>query len=306
MIAPAHLISPRSEPQGNSPPRRLSVAHAISRLPRDAAPGEQRCLAVSFNMSHVIDKIRETTWLVLALACVAYAALTLIISGLYAGRVGVAIEDLQRLTAGLLAPPLVANLPVLVVMGLIIFAIGRLQTSDVGFQSAAIVPALLVLAVFWIAMQGVLVLGLSFGDGPLQWHEDWRWPGCVGGLLLGQLLGTALVEETLFRGFLLPQFYLKASRFCRGPFAVLIALLISLMAFSLAHIPHDVFVQNVTAPELLDGQYQRLISGLLYSAAYLVTRNLLSALGFTRSTINPRRWCRYLAAMRKTCGICSS
>lgn len=230
-------------------------------------------------VSPVLEKVRETTWQALPLAVVVYAGLALVISGFYPGRVGQALEDLRTATSGLVAPALVANLLVLSIIGLVIFGIGRLRPSDVGCQAPAVGPALLVIVAYWIAMQGVLALVVTFGDGPLVWHQEWQRPGFVAGDLLGQFLGTALIEEMVFRGFLLPQFYLKASRRCRWGVALVIALLGSQMAFALSHIPHDHFVRNLAGRELLVEQFLRFVPGLLYAAAYLVTRNLFVCVG---------------------------
>lgn len=227
----------------------------------------------------VLSKVREATWFVLALAFVAYAVLAATISGLYAGSVGQAIEDLQRSTAGLAAPPLVANLPVLAIMSLIIFGIGRLRPADVGWQDVAVGPAVVTIVAFWIAMQGALALGVLFSDHPLQWHKDWQRPGFVAGLLLGQLLGTAFIEEMVFRGFLLPEFYVKASRHGPCTVAVVTALLGSLLAFSLFHLPHDLFVRNIGGLDLLAEQWVRFKVGFLYAAVYLITRNLFVGVG---------------------------
>ena len=62
-------------------------------------------------------------------------------------------------------------------------------------------------------MQAIaLIMGWISGD--IQFDPLWSKHGvtAVLGALLGQLLGNCLFEETLYRGFILPEFFLKSKR----------------------------------------------------------------------------------------------
>ena len=237
-------------------------------------------------VTSVLERSREATWLVLTLAVVACFGLTLL-DHAHLGTIDPALDRLQTATGGLVGPTLVFNLLKLAVVSLVIYGFGRLRPPDVGWHADAVGPALLIVVAFWIMMQGVLGLAAGLDDSALAWHKAWRRPGFVAGGLLGQFLGTALLEETLFRGFLLPQFYVKARRVCRPGLAMLFALLASQGLFALFHIPSQVSKLNLTVTELLVEQSGIFLMGLLFATLYIVTRNLFVGVGL-HSLFNER------------------
>jgi membrane protease YdiL (CAAX protease family) len=228
--------------------------------------------------SSVLERSRETTWLVLTLAIGACFGLALV-NHADLGTIDQSLHDLQTATGGLVGPTLVRNSITLAVVSLVIFGFGRLRPTDVGWHAGAVGPALLIVVAVWTVMHAALALVVGLGEGQLAWHKGWHRPGFVAGGLLGQFLGTALLEETLFRGFLLPQFYVKACRVCRPGLAMLIALLGSQGLFALVHIPSQVAKLNLTVPELLVEQSGIFLLGLLFATLYIVTRNLFVGVG---------------------------
>ena len=156
--------------------------------------------------------IHRASWLVLAATVVAYACATMIVSAvLFQGRVSDSLGSLYVATGFLIQSTLVGGLFSLAVVGLMVFGVGRLRASDIGWTWRHLGLGLSVTLGLWIAMNGVLAVLAALGDG-VSIYEGWkqrRISAMVGGLI-GQFLGNALAEETMFRGFLLPQFYLKA------------------------------------------------------------------------------------------------
>ena len=142
-------------------------------------------------------------------------------------------------------------------------------------------PGLLLALAVWVVIQGVQAVFLLFRD-EFALHEAWNQFGPAGllGGVLGQLLGNALLEETVFRGFFLPQFYLKATRvFPRGA-ALAIALLGSQVLFAVSHLPNRFFLMGQTGLDILWGQFVLVVAGLILAAVYLLTRNLFFVVGF--------------------------
>jgi membrane protease YdiL (CAAX protease family) len=111
--------------------------------------------------------------------------------------------------------------------------------------------------------------------------EGWkqrRISAIVGGLI-GQFLGNALAEETMFRGFLLPQLYLIAIATRRHRAALAFALIGSSLLFAVTHLPNRIYVHGYSGSDFLWDQIGLLLFGLIMAAAYLVTRNLFIAVG---------------------------
>lgn len=248
-------------------------------------------------MASFLKNIRATTWPVLMLAivvCVGASWLVNFVVGPVGGNVRHALDIVERDTGGLVQAPLLAGPFYFAIVGTVIFGIGRLRFSDVGWRRRDVGPGLLVTLGFWVAMQPALVIWVLVTGGQLQWNAAWNpssdWgPGRILGGLLAQLLGNALLEEMVFRGFFLPQFYLKAAARFRPAAALLIALLGSQVLFALTHIPNRLFVQGWPVEALLGDQVVLFLHGLIYSVVYLLTRILFVCVGLHSLWNQPAR-----------------
>jgi len=229
----------------------------------------------------MFERIRETTWTVIGLTLVAYAgAIVFVNAVLFQGRTSEALGALYVAAGHLLDGALVGGLFDLAVVGVAIFGVGRLRASDVGWRRREVWSALLVTVVFWLVLQGVVAI-IAAIDGGVRLHEAWKQPGpgAVVGPLLGQLLGNALVEETVFRGFLLPQLYVKAGRRFRRGAALMIAVVSSTLLFAVTHVPNLILVKHFTTADLFMFLGLLVFLGLLLAAIFIITQNLFIAVG---------------------------
>jgi membrane protease YdiL (CAAX protease family) len=243
-------------------------------------------------MPHFIEDIRETTWRVLALTMLAVLGASLLVNFVAVQpAVREVLSEIERTTVGLVQVPLVAAPLYFAIVGTIVFGVGRLRWSDVGWRRSAIAPGLLVTFAFWIAMQcGLAVWVMLFGE-QLAFNRAWTTLGIAWftGQLLGQLLGNALLEEMVFRGFFLPQFYLKASARLRPIAALALALFASQVPFAMTHIPHRLLILDWPAERLLPDQLQLTAQALTYCAVYLITRNIFICVGLHALWNQPAR-----------------
>lgn len=246
-------------------------------------------------MKTLLQDVRETTWQALALATIGVIAASLLLN-FVVGQPAVreALRDLELGTGRLVQLPLVAGPLFFAIVGTVIFGIGRLRCSDVGWRLPAVGPALLVTLAFWVAMQPGLALWIVLSGSELRWNEAWNelGAGWFFGQLLAQLLGNALLEEMVFRGFFLPQFYLKASARFRPVAALALALLGSQVFFALTHIPNRLLVLGWAVERLPGDQLNLIVQGLTYSAVYLVTGNLFICVGLHSLYNQPARLLR--------------
>ena len=182
----------------------------------------------------------------------------------------------------MIEPTLVANLvPLLFVVGLIIFGVGRLTPADVGWVRVQLAPALWITLGLWLAAQLIFAVLAVTGGGRTALHTAWAQPGAgfVLGGVLAQLFGNALAEETVFRGFFFVQLYKKFGRRLRHAAALVAAALVSQIGFALLHIPNRLLVKGFVASDLLADQLGLVLMGLLFAAIYGVTQNLWLAVG---------------------------
>jgi hypothetical protein len=241
--------------------------------------------------THFVD-IRDTTSRVIVLLMVVYVAATALLNFAFGlPTVRETLGAVQRATDGLVQGTLIGSPLIFGCVGVVVFGVGRLRCSDVGWRLAKLRPALLVTLAFWGAMQLGLALWVALSGGQPEWNHAWhqRGIGWFCGQLLGQLLGNALLEEMVFRGFFLPQFYLKASAHFRPAGALLLALLGSQVFFALTHIPNRLFVNILPAEKLLGDQLELILQGLTYCAVYVVTRNVFICVGLHSLFNQPAR-----------------
>jgi hypothetical protein len=231
----------------------------------------------------ILGETRETGWFVLVLAAFLYSTAILFVNAvLFRGSVGESLRAIHRATGGLVTPTLVGSLVVLlIVVGLAIFALGRIEPRDVGWTRAKLAPAALATLGAWGVVQIVSAVAVASGGGTLSLHPAWTYPGAGGvlGRVIGQAFGNALVEETVFRGFFFPQLVAKFQRKLGRASALGAAALVSQVGFALSHIPNRIFVKGIAGPELVADLARLTLLGSVFLAIYLVTRNLWVAVG---------------------------
>jgi uncharacterized protein len=227
-----------------------------------------------------LDGIRCSTRPVLSLALTAYAIMLFICVLISQAGFGRSIAPIQRETHGFVSMQLVLPLLALAPVACVVFGICKLRCSDIGWNVRSILPAVAVTAMFWLASQIAFVVAPpdlndagdveQIADGPVA---------AALAPLFAQLLGNALVEETVFRGIVLPQIYLKSAKFCPRLVALVIALIGSLMAFTLSHAPVMLDGHFATWAELFHALLWTIPFGLVLSITFVVTQNLFVSVG---------------------------
>jgi membrane protease YdiL (CAAX protease family) len=187
----------------------------------------------------------------------------------------------QRGSGGWLSVTLVANLLTGLATCALLFGPGRQRPGDVGWRRGTLGPALGATLGLWALMQLATVVAAAAAGATLEPARAWSspaGPGVALGPLLAQLLGTALLEETLCRGYLWPQLALLAGRWLPARHAGWAGLLASQLLFGLLHVPGR--LQAGAAPGELAGMLLALtLTGLVLALLYAATDNLLFAVG---------------------------
>jgi membrane protease YdiL (CAAX protease family) len=220
---------------------------------------------------------REATWWVLAVFLVATVAVAAFVNLVFF-RLD-SPDAIVRATLGLIDWTLMGSaFSLLIVVGGVIFGLGRLRPAEVGLIAARLPEAIVVTALLWIATQALVMAGAWAALGEIPINPRWAERGVtvVIGALIAQLLGNALAEEIIYRGFLLPQSWLKLP--ARTGWRLLVAVLISQSIFALSHIPNRIFY-GMTLAEITLDMLMLLLFGVYYAFLYLRTGNLFIAVG---------------------------
>lgn len=195
---------------------------------------------------------------------------------------------LPEVTNGLISFTLVVTVTVqIILIAGILLAVCRFSPREIGLDLTKLPSAVVLTLIAWAATQIVLVIVFAIFDQEIalnaQWiGPDWTW---IAGRGLGQLLGNTLLEEVIFRGFLLPQCLLLSMIWmprARPATQITIALLVSQSIFTLLHV-----FFNAREPQ---GQWLLLAQfamGMLFAAVYIRTGNLFLAMGLHTLANNP-------------------
>ncbi|HET7091284.1 MAG TPA: CPBP family intramembrane glutamic endopeptidase [Anaerolineae bacterium] len=224
--------------------------------------------------------IKPAHGLVLVAAIVSNFVLITLFTMLYAGGM---IQPIVDVSNGLIHPTLILGLPLFVlVVGVVVVWLGRLTPRDAGLEWSRLPSGIAVGLIFWVVVQIIqLLVGLG-GTGKLVLDPVWAEEGVapILGLLIGMLLGTALPEEVIFRGFAVPQLYLKLRDRMpeRHTTNLVLAVLVSQVIFSLTHVPNLVLRRDVAWHQLPGPLLGVLLNGVLYALVYLRTNNLFIAM----------------------------
>ena len=229
----------------------------------------------------LFGSVRRTSWGVIA----AYVWMHTVLLFVFFSRTFLheVSRPLYYLSGGWLTHTLLTNLVELVLLvGMLMLVIGRLRPQDVGLARSKIVNATVVVLLFWAAIQGVTVFIGIVDDGMLIPNPDILEQ--QGDLLLIQFLemlfGPALVEEIAYRGFLMPQLYLKLQKRLphRPRTRLALAVLLPQIYFGLNHVPAGLSMR-LSSVELTLYIVNIILVGIFFAAFYLRTDNLFVVVG---------------------------
>ncbi len=213
---------------------------------------------------------KPASWAVMALVALVFVALQLAFVRLVfpSGALGA----VRRATGGLVAPTLVANLAIGAATIGILAVFGKQRLRDLGL-GGRIGPAIAFTAAIWIGVNLLEALA-AMKAGNLRFDPAWSArPLGVVGQWLGTTLGTALLEEVLFRGLLMRQIALRLGRIGAGrSVSLILAIILSQAAFAAMHLP----VLPGLDASALTGLF---VAGVALALLYCVTGNLLICIG---------------------------
>ena len=194
-------------------------------------------------------------------------------------------QKLMHASGGFVVPTLQGGvLQLFLQVVLVLLLLGRFRPAELGLRLAAVPAGIALTALVWAGMQAGALLTCVVVGADIQLHPAWGGGGALvlTGELCGQLLGNALVEETVFRGFLVIQFLLiaRAWRADRPRLAACLAVLAAAAVFAVSHVPNRVMKEAYGSPgAVLADQGRLLFFACLYGWLYLRTRNLPFLIG---------------------------
>ncbi len=243
--------------------------------------GEQRRLSPIIKPG-IFSGVQEAGWATIVGFLVAASTIPLLLRLLFEAQWEL-VQQISEGTRGLVHASLLFGVVAsLMVVGGLLLGLGRLRAQDVGLIKSRLPIALSVFLGLWLATQLILLLAGWLGGQGLSLDGAWREQGVLAvlGKLLGQLLGMSLFEETTFRGFLLPQLYLKfnPNRTPQGlkPWAG--ALVVSQFFWACCHLPNRLFPGANEGPIVLELLVTTAV-GILIAFIYMRTGNLWLVVG---------------------------
>ncbi len=224
----------------------------------------------------LLSTTRSPTWALWLLAVYTVAAALWVVSPWFPTQslAGLQAASDGWVSATLLAPAVIGGVQVLIVL----FA-GRQRLVDVGWRRGRLAPAVLATLGLWGVMQLSICIHALLAGQALELRPDWAAGlGIALGPLLAQLVGTALMEETVFRGYLWPQLAVRFAKRVSPGVALWTGLLVSQAVFALLHIP--IRIQGgATSADLASIVTMLFFAGLVFALVYAATRNLFVAVG---------------------------
>jgi len=230
-------------------------------------------------LNHLFTEIRETRWTIIISFYLFYGFIVSAINFTFSNNNirDVLLEFFGSRQALILV--LFAPLFYLFFSGFLL-AIGKLHASDIGLVWSRLLPGLAITLLVWVFVQLIeMIVGLTL-TGSVKINPKWVASGSLDILIIytSFYIGNALVEEVAFRGFLLPQLYFKFKNNSKPQQAITFAVFVSLLMFSLYHIPNYI-IRGLSIGSMLLGLFTSIYTGLFYTLIYLRSKNLFFAAG---------------------------
>ena len=230
--------------------------------------GNSQSSAQSPNREAIVTA--EASWTVIAAFALVTAATLVLLPLLRESSMGSVLNG----------PPWYENLILFVALLLItvVAILGRwakLGAASLGLRRDKLAQGLSTVVLVWLGMQAWPFVASGSGEIANTWRDPGVWPTLRWAAVM--ILATALWEEVAFRGFLLPQLYLKLKG--RRWLRIAMALALSQLVFAIAHAPAHIAIRNLWGAELAQMLLLQGIAGLMLGLLYLRTRNLWIVIG---------------------------
>ncbi|CAH1059405.1 CPBP family intramembrane glutamic endopeptidase [Paenibacillus pseudetheri] len=190
------------------------------------------------------------------------------------------LSVIAKSTNGWINETLAANLFGLVLEVVIFLCIiAKLSPGDFGLRKNKLLAGLFGILLFWLAIN-IVDLGMTLlTHSSLTFNNDiFTNSNVVLGEFLGQIFGNALLEEVLFRGFLLVQIYLLLKKVKNNTSRIGYAMFISQSIFAAIHIPNRIY-SGLVGMDFVYDFIVLVILGVIFSLLYVLTRNLFFVIG---------------------------
>ncbi len=227
-----------------------------------------------------VEPQKEHSWAFIFFTYIVYMlVICIIVFGLFEYEI---LNFIQLGTNHIIHVTLVVSLLLFAVtIGIIVKKKGQIPLRDLGLKLQQLKEGLLFYAALYIGYNLVVViLNLALAGTP-NFSPYWEDRGLVYylGFLAGQIFGNVLVEETYYRGYLLPQMIKKFH--ANQPEAefksIFLGIVLSNILFSLLHIPIRLYT-GVTGSDLLYNLFLLMGVGVIYALMYVLTNNLYIAM----------------------------
>ena len=188
-------------------------------------------------------------------------------------------SQIHRATGGWINENLPVFVPLtLAIIGGMVMGWSGLRLPDLGLRAGWAGRLALLLVAGWGMMQAIALVAALASGMDIALHPAWGQYGA--GTLLGRLiamvLGTALFEDGLFRGYVLPQLYfLLGGRIAGETGRAIAALLLCAVIFALWHLPTILLNRGDIAPGAVAGALAyMMLGGVMLGLLYLRTGRL--------------------------------
>lgn len=230
-----------------------------------------------------LDAIRPAPWWLFILLLAATVLMTVL--GYYWFVPSGVWKPLHERSHGLVNVTLIWGFVyfIVVICGVLLGA-GRRTPKEVGIERPKIFAAVMYTCVLWVLVQFVFGLCYLGSGNSIDLANSWYRPNVLStaGAFLGQLLGNALCEEIVFRGFLLMQCLLLFRVLWpdRPTRAFVAALCLATTIFTVIHVPYYLTPDNYSSlSKLVWDQIIVFFTGCVFGWIYWQTGNLFFAAG---------------------------
>jgi uncharacterized protein len=229
----------------------------------------------------IIESFRENKKISTKSLIMFFAAFTAFTIGIIAFVFGPGLLDgLTELTNGLVQRALLPNIAIILVFiyGLLIMH-GKFKPSDLGLEREKLFQAIWIIALVILMLQVISTAVGIISYKTLTLGNLWsKVSGSAAlGILICQLLVVAVQEEIIFRGFLMPQVYLRIKK---DKYIVRMGLsvVISQGLFAVWHIPIRIF-SGMSPVSTIISIFTVFLLGIIFALIYIRTGNIFIAMG---------------------------